>query len=122
MSRLVRKKEVEGCNYFMCNADRCDYYECIGCEYFDIMLSKLYHYENLEEQGRLIELPCKVGSCVYFIGTDKKGKYEILDTKLEDLNCCVELGKGIGKWLYLTKEEAEAKLAELKEGGNHEES
>ena len=28
-------------------------------------LYKLQHYEDLEEQGRLIELPCKIGDTVY---------------------------------------------------------
>ena len=28
---------------------------------------KLQHYEDLEEQGRLIELPCKIGDTVYGI-------------------------------------------------------
>lgn len=28
---------------------------------------KLAHYENLEESGRLIELPCKIGDTVYGI-------------------------------------------------------
>ena len=28
-------------------------------------IKKLAHYEDLEEQGRLIELPCKVGDTVY---------------------------------------------------------
>ena len=36
-----------------------DYY--IGGEAID----KLAHYEDMEEQGRLIELPCKVGEKVY---------------------------------------------------------
>lgn len=31
-------------------------------------LKKLKDYENLEEQGRLIKLPCKVGDTVYAIG------------------------------------------------------
>lgn len=28
---------------------------------------KLQHYEDLEEQGRLIELPCKVGDKMYSV-------------------------------------------------------
>ena len=30
-------------------------------------IKKLAHYEDLEEQGKLIELPCKVGDTVYAI-------------------------------------------------------
>ena len=31
------------------------------------ILGKLAHYEDLEEAGRLIELPCKIGDTVYGI-------------------------------------------------------
>ena len=31
------------------------------------VLDKLAHYEDLEEAGRLIELPCKIGDTVYGI-------------------------------------------------------
>ena len=31
------------------------------------ILDKLAHYEDLEEAGRLIELPCKIGDTVYGI-------------------------------------------------------
>lgn len=35
------------------------------CEYCYEATQKLAHYEDLEEQGRLIELPCKIGDTVY---------------------------------------------------------
>ncbi len=45
---------------------------CIGCITKDCdcgivedMVKKLVEYEDLEEQGRLIKLPCKVGDTVY---------------------------------------------------------
>lgn len=31
------------------------------------VLTKLADYEDLEEQGRLLKLPCKVGDTVYYI-------------------------------------------------------
>ena len=37
-------------------------------ELLKIWLKKLADYENLEEQGRLIKLPCNVGDTVYAIG------------------------------------------------------
>ena len=37
------------------------------CEYCYEATQKLAHYEDLEEQGRLIELPCKIGDTVYGI-------------------------------------------------------
>lgn len=33
------------------------------------LLEKLEEYQHLEEQGRLIRLPCKVGDTVYFLGS-----------------------------------------------------
>ena len=52
-----------------------DYYAISGEENFDdqnenycgAAIDKLAEYENLEEQGRLVILPCKVGTPVYFI-------------------------------------------------------
>ena len=35
------------------------------CMYIRDALEKLANYEDLEEQGRLIKLPCKVGNTVY---------------------------------------------------------
>ena len=35
------------------------------CEEIDAVYRKLKEYEDLEEQGRLIKLPCKVGNTVY---------------------------------------------------------
>lgn len=73
---------------------------------------KLFEYEEAEEQGLLLKLPCKVGDTVYCFWTtlDENGeiKREIIEEKFElamlfDVNWAV----------FLTKEEAEAKLKEL---------
>lgn len=37
------------------------------CKYISDALEKLADYEDLEEQGRLLKLPCKVGDDVYYI-------------------------------------------------------
>lgn len=37
------------------------------CKWYEKAMEKLKHYEDLEEQGRLIKLPCKVGTKVYNI-------------------------------------------------------
>lgn len=37
------------------------------CEWCFEATQKLAHYEDLEEAGRLIELPCKIGDTVYGI-------------------------------------------------------
>ena len=72
-------------------------------------INKLAEYENSEEEGRLVVLPCKVGTRVYeiyqFCGC---GAWEIEEhkIKLEDLD-------KIGKTVFLTREEAEKALKEM---------
>lgn len=76
--------------------------------------NKLADYENLEEQGRLIKLPCKVGDDVYYIlgiPNEMPCTIDKCTFKLSDIN-------KIGKTLFLTKDEAEAKLKELRGGEN----
>lgn len=79
---------------------------------------KLAEYEDLEEQGRLIKLPCKVGTNVYYIlgiPNETPCTIESCVFKLSDIY-------KIGKSLFLTKSEAEAKMKELrgKEDGSME--
>lgn len=73
-------------------------------------LTQLKEYQQLEKQGRLIKLPCKVGDDVYYIlGIPNKTPCTIdkCTFGLSDIN-------KIGKTLFLTKSEAEAKLKELR--------
>lgn len=98
---------------------------------------KLKDYENLEEQGRLIKLPCKVGDTVYVNGVRGCGeaeKYRVIrvdyhstlgtgrnEFYIEALLCAdpdsviTFYDKQFGKTVFLTKSEAEAKLKELVE-------
>lgn len=66
---------------------------CIGCITKDCdcgivedMVKKLANYEGLEEQGRLIKLPCKVGDTVYVDNTilpiEDMECYEDIDNKI----------------------------------------
>lgn len=95
---------------------------------------KLKDYEDLEEQGRLLKLPCKVGDKIFldFAGFGKDiDKFIVKDFHLdcfEDgetiLFCDYESDDGVlsgqidvvefGKTIFLTKSEAEAKLKELR--------
>lgn len=71
---------------------------------------KLAEYEDLEEQGLLVRLPCKVGTEVYYIlGIPNKTPCTIDKCvfKLSDID-------KIGESLFLTREEAEKKLEEMK--------
>ena len=71
-------------------------------------LVKQRHYKDLEEHGRLIELPCAVGDTVYFITKNSEGEYIIGSGRFS----CSWLD--YPRTIYTTKEEAEAKLEELK--------
>lgn len=99
------------------------------------VLTKLADYEDLEEQGRLIKLPCKVGDTVYYISdgfvepctieviflanyTDKNGNCSYMAKIHYDREDCPYVSTeiyftDIGKTVFLAKSEAEAKLKEL---------
>ena len=71
------------------------------------------YWKVLEEQGRLITLPCKVGDTVWEIHT-ANDVYAIAPHKVNSIPYCTLVNKRLGETVFLTKEEAEAKLAELK--------
>ena len=78
-------------------------------EYKGKAVDKLAEYEDLEEQGKLLKLPCKIGQRVYMIYQFcGEGAWEIEEHKiiLEDL-------ENIGKTVFLTRQEAEQALAEM---------
>lgn len=97
------------------------------------VLQKLADYEDLEEQGRLVILPCKIGTEVYDIAwwddvqekivvkgktyyrTVHKHKVTKLPFTYSDID-------NFGKTIFLTKSEAEAKLKELRGGKDEERS
>ena len=89
------------------------------------LATKLKEYEDLEEQGRLVKLPCKIGTKVYdttwwgdvqeevivagktYYRTDRR---HIVSESTFDYFDIEEFGKTV----FLTREEAEAKLKELR--------
>ncbi len=70
------------------------------------VLCKLAEYEDLEEQGLLLRLPCKVGDTVYCIMTGLSYK----NPSIFKMKFDYELMKHFGKRVFLTHEEAEAAL------------
>ena len=54
MSRLTKEITAYGKTYIQCNVELCPEWECTDCHHFKEILTKLKHYEDLEEQGRLI--------------------------------------------------------------------
>lgn len=100
------------------------------CEQLAEWLEKSKEYQQLEEQGRLIKLPCKVGDTVYGISMGKiisltvneisifymKGE-RVINVKCQnndEFRNYVE--REFGKTVFLTKSEAEEKLKELRGG------
>lgn len=90
-----------------------------------MVIEKLSTYEDLEEQGRLVKLPCKVGNTVYVIVgkniSAQKIQRATIDSEGKIEFCTKRRGFAlfdIGKTVFLTKSEAEAKLKELKGGEN----
>lgn len=95
---------------------------------------KLADYEDLEEQGRLLKLPCKVGNTVYVISMGKIislvveeiSTFYVKNEKIINVKCQNAdifrnyIEREFGRVVFLTKEEAEAKLKELR-GEKHAE-
>lgn len=92
-----------------------------NCKTVKNMIKKLATYEDLEEQGLLVRLPCKVGDTMYDIvgkplrivehkvdafHIDKKGFH------LQIINGVLE--KKQEAKVYFSREEAEKKLEEMK--------
>lgn len=99
-------------------------YDCSKCG-LEKALEKLADYEDLEEQGLLVRLPCKVGDDLYCIvnGEVKKLKvhsfgvpdFEIIDIEFKYVDGfkIVRFVGEVGKTVFLTREEAEKKLEEI---------
>lgn len=102
--------------------------------YFDdtdkrLFYNKLKDYEDLEEQGLLLKLPCKVGDTVYSALGEKVIKSEVLSVKyhceaenhgvfireriiIETDDIVTEINfSDIGKTIFLTQEQAEKNLS-----------
>lgn len=78
-------------------------------------LKELQRYKDLADESRLIELPCKVGDTVYRLHYAEGKPYAVLAIKIKELAAVVSMMEAdfFGKRVFLTKAEAEAKLAEL---------
>lgn len=87
---------------------------------------ELQEYRELDEKGLLLKLPCKIGSLVYEIKKDlnsmkretieRDGHYyyrNIYVYFITQVTFEIEDISSLGKTVFLTKEEAEAKLKEL---------
>lgn len=102
--------------------------------YKNFLIERLGKYEDLEEQDRLIKLPCKVGDTVY-VKMASYCKTHYAEAEVRDFVhfiscgfCAVVTSKyfdkenipfsEFGKTVFLTKSAAEEKLKELRGGEN----
>lgn len=95
------------------------FYQCFGgkpnadysnCEEGYCAMEKLSSYEDAEDQGLLLRLPCKVGDTVYHIAGRRI--LEVENVNLFFLLLSVAEGR-FGKTVFLTCDEAETKLSEM---------
>lgn len=77
---------------------------------------KLGELEDLEEQGLLLRLPCKVGDTVYRLWYACDTPYRVQRMPIKRLWQIVAMieDNAFGKTIFLTREEAEAALEKLK--------
>lgn len=167
MERLTEVTTEDGVKLYDISSELCLSKTTRG-EKIAAILKKLAEYEDLEEQGRLLKLPCKMGDTVYVdntilpiedmecyedidnkiplyfparvvsfrfakrnwmkIAVKAKWLHEWIDDETGPESNYIECEKNftillsmIGKTVFLTKSEAEAKLKELK-GGEDESS
>lgn len=108
----ITEKEMNG-DYVMLK--KCTKTQCVPvcdeCEVDKEALKKLKNYEDAEEQGLLIRLPCKVGDDVWTIMCGMTGKHPALFRQEFTLSMFSHFGTAV----FLTKEEAEAALVKMEE-------
>lgn len=105
--------------------EKCDYCGSAGCDSFENARNRLAELEDKIENGTLVELPCKVGDTVYWVMD-----MNIFTCKVKGFsyNCNDDMGLRLllqeiepsvsfylGKRLFFTKAEAEARLKESQE-------
>lgn len=99
------------------------------------LAEKLKHYEDLAEQGRLVELPCGIGDIIYYYDLGNYGfgseEYCAFENEIDGIQIFIENHKvvtefiscgfcyrldDLGKTWFLSKAEAEAEAeAKVKE-------
>lgn len=133
MERLTKPELVNGIP--VCYPNNCSglpEFVTKGNPYRNIV-ERLKAYEDLEEQGKLLKLPCAIGDIVHY--ADNEYYFTVLPVKVDEISimesnailykCLLFDGNGdvetqfdfdkddFGKTVFLTRQEAEDKLAEM---------
>lgn len=140
MERLTKISEIGNAYYPKCFEEPCcGMGECLddNCSLIIDACKKLAEYEQLEEQGLLVRLPADKNAEIYLISSrwticskygsrfdeysclgceyecDSEKEYYVCPTYLSSINVSVYANR-FGKTIFLTREEAEKKLEEMK--------
>lgn len=139
MSRLTKKNDSGGHYYPKC-FEKCNGLgassKCDNCEITTSVCEKLGDYEDLEEHGLMLRLPCKIGDTIYEVSYENREfvikehivkefiyrayRFPRIEIYCENENgflACNNIGK-LDECLFLTQAKAEAKLKELRGGEN----
>lgn len=124
-------KPVNGDKGYMFNCDSCPRKGASFCgtyDCLDMVCDRLGELEDKIEQGRFVELPCKVGDTIYRIlprcdNINKCSEFDQhicsrsnCDWHIRETKFALNMLNYIGDYYFTTKAEAEAKLAELRGG------
>lgn len=114
--------QLKACGNDFCKETCAEHDEETSCNNCPIQkaFEKLAEYEDLEEQGRLLKLPCGVGGIVYTIYSDEDGPF-IREAKIEEVSIHHRIWvdsmyfdyDDFGKTVFLTRKEAEDRLTEM---------
>ena len=135
MERLTARNEADAAYYYLKCFEKCDGLgaseKCNNCDLAHDACDKLGEYEDLEEQGLLLKLPCKVGDTVY-VKIASHCDIQYAEAEVRDFThftscgfCAVVTSKhfdkqnipfaDFGKTAFLTQDEAEEKLKGMKQ-------
>ena len=128
MERLTKRNEADTAYYYPNCFKECGGLgyssKCDNCGFRDKVCDKLGEYEDLEDNGLMLRLPCPIGTTVYNttwwdcvqekVKVDGKTfyrtvhKHKVSKSTFSLLDIC-----DFGKTVFLTKAEAEQKLKEM---------
>ena len=134
MERLTKKNDSGGYYYPKC-FEKCNGFgassKCDNCEIMTSICEKLGEFEDLEEQGLLLRLPCNIGDTIYEVSYENREfvikehivkefiyrtyRFPRIEIYCENENgflVCNNIGK-LDECLFLTQAEAEQKLKEM---------
>lgn len=119
------KNGISGIKVFESD-DKIPLVEVLSGEYLYPAIEKLATYEDLEEQGLLVRLPCKVGDVLYCIDNGIVETLIVNSFRIYNFNrveidfenasgfaLCTFAGE-LDEGYFLSREEAEKKLEEMK--------